>query len=103
MAVEKKVQQVQKMQIREAEQLQTHYANFARISAGLYDFIFSFGRIYPPVDDSQELKAEISCEIIMSPQHAFAFYRLLEENIKEYKKEFGNININTPSEDSSGS
>jgi hypothetical protein len=72
------------------------YANQVSIDTSVFDFIFSFGSLMPKKEDDG--KAIIPYEldqalIFMSPQHAKAFSKILEEQLKHYENTFGEINL----------
>ncbi len=66
------------------------YSNIAAIRHSREEFIFDFAFLFPdaPPDAPQ---GKLVARIILSPPHAKRFLMALEENIKKYEKEFGNI------------
>lgn len=75
----------------EKKEVKTFYCNVAGIEVGLFDFVFKMGM-------KKERSAEIDgndwdVNIVMSPQHAKALAKLLNENIKKYEENFGEIII----------
>ncbi len=64
------------------------YSNMALIVISPQEFIFDFARVMPGVN-----KAKIYARVIMTPAHAKMLLRSLEENIKKYENDFGQIKI----------
>lgn len=64
------------------------YSNMALIVVSPQEFIFDFARVMPGVN-----KAKIYARVIMTPAHAKMLLRSLEENIKKYENDFGQIKI----------
>jgi hypothetical protein len=62
------------------------YSNFAIISHSPAEFIIDFTRIMPGVP-----KAKVNARIIMTPQHAKLLQQALNENIRKYEQQFGEI------------
>lgn len=69
-----------------------YYANSANIVFGNYDFQFLFSHQSPLIIKDGVVANNI-IRMTMSPQHAKVFSIILEKNIKEYEKTFGNIEI----------
>lgn len=72
------------------------YSNFVRVAHTPYEFLIDFGMGIP-----EEMEINISSRIIMSPSHAKAFLRAIEDNIRKYETSFGTIPVvkeghNTP-------
>ncbi len=63
------------------------YSNLALISHSPAEFIIDFTRIVPGVP-----KTKVYSRIIMTPQHAKSFLKAMQENIKKYEEQFGEIN-----------
>lgn len=68
------------------------YANLAIISHSNAEFVIDFTRILPGVP-----KAKVYARIIMSPVHAKSLVRALNENVKRYEAQFGEIKGDGPS------
>lgn len=73
------------------KEIAIYYSNIAGIEGSIYDFKLLFGR-------KKNIKAEANNDdweagVYMSPQHAKAFAKLLDLNIKNYEKKFGEINM----------
>lgn len=67
------------------------YTNVALIAHTKDEFIFDFAFAYPgqpPI---------VNARLISSPQHAKAFLRSLEDNIRRYEARFGEIPLAAPS------
>jgi hypothetical protein len=71
-----------------AEQAEGTYANMAIITHSPAEFVIDFTRILPGVP-----KAKVHARIIMTPQHAKSLLLALEENIKKYESQHGEINV----------
>ncbi|GAA5220145.1 DUF3467 domain-containing protein [Membranihabitans marinus] len=63
------------------------YANLAIISHSNQEFVVDFVRMMPNIP-----KAKVKSRIILSPQHAKRLLLALEENLKKYEAQHGNIN-----------
>ena len=85
------VQQPQQQQInielgeKEAEGI---YSNLALITHSPAEFVVDFTRVLPGVP-----KTKVYARVIMTPQHAKSLLRALDENIKKYESQFGEIQI----------
>ena len=64
------------------------YSNLVLITHSPAEFVMDFTRVLPG-----KPKAKVYSRIIMAPQHAKSLLRALEENIKKYEKEFGEVKI----------
>ncbi len=64
------------------------YSNLALITHSPAEFVIDFTRMLPGVP-----KTKVYARIIMTPQHAKSLLRALEENIKKYEANFGEIRI----------
>ena len=69
---------------------QGYYVNFAVVTHSLAEFILDFIRVLPGVP-----KSKVKSRIIISPVHAKAFSKALEDNINKFEKKYGVIK--TPS------
>ena len=65
------------------------YSNLALISHSGAEFVIDFTRILPGVP-----KTKVYARIIMTPQHTKALFNALQENIKKFEKQFGEIQLN---------
>ncbi|NOZ62156.1 MAG: DUF3467 domain-containing protein [Calditrichaeota bacterium] len=64
------------------------YSNLALITHSPAEFVIDFTRMLPGVP-----KTKVYARIIMTPQHAKSLLRALEDNIKKYEANFGEIRI----------
>ena len=62
------------------------YSNLAIISHSNTEFIVDFVRMMPNVP-----QARVKARIILTPEHAKRFLGALEENIRKFEHQFGNI------------
>ncbi len=62
------------------------YSNLAIISHSPAEFIIDFTRIMPGVP-----KAKVHSRIIMTPQHAKMFMMALNDNIRKFEEQYGEI------------
>jgi hypothetical protein len=62
------------------------YANLAVIAHSHTEFILDFIRIVPNVP-----KAKVKSRVILTPQHAKRMMNALQENIRRYEEQYGNI------------
>jgi len=85
------VQQPQQQQInielgeKEAEGI---YSNLALITHSPAEFVIDFTRMLPGVP-----KTKVYARIVMTPQHAKSLLKALEENVKKYESQFGEIKV----------
>jgi len=70
------------------------YSNLALISHSPAEFVIDFTRVLPGVP-----KAKVYARIILTPQHAKSLHNALNENIKQYEKQFGEIKLHTTQPD----
>ncbi len=68
------------------ESIKRIYANGININYSVYDFIIDFNLIDPNGNEPTDC-----CKIFLSPQHAKAFSMILDNNIKLYEKNIGEI------------
>lgn len=64
------------------------YANLAMIVHSPTEIVIDFARVVP-----RSTKARVQSRIIMSPMHAKMLQKALEDNLKKYEKQFGEIKI----------
>lgn len=64
------------------------YSNLVMISHSPAEFVMDFTRMLPGVP-----KAKVFARIIMTPQHAKSFSDAMNDNIKKYEKQFGDIKV----------
>ncbi|HET6349623.1 MAG TPA: DUF3467 domain-containing protein [Candidatus Krumholzibacteria bacterium] len=72
------------------------YSNFVIITHSPSEFVLDFARMLPGAQ-----KAKVFSRIITTPQHAKALLSTLEQNIKRYESEHGEIKL-APSDLSRG-
>ena len=71
-----------------SENLETVYANLARIAHSPADFVIDFAHLLP-----NDKKTSIRARIVMSPLSAKMLVRALNENIARYEAAFGEITM----------
>ena len=64
------------------------YSNLALIATSPQEFVIDFARIMPGRD-----KAKVYSRIIMTPGHAKMLEKALEDNIKKYENQWGEIKV----------
>ena len=64
------------------------YSNLVLITHSPAEFVFDFARVLPG-----KPKAKVYARIIKSPQHAKSFMMALEDNIKKYEAQHGEIKL----------
>lgn len=67
------------------------YANSVQIRASVWDFVLIFGRLQPQA--ASEVEVHNFQGIYLSPQQAKALVTILEQNIVQYEKTFGEIKL----------
>ena len=72
------------------------YSNFVIITHSTSEFVLDFARMLPGAQ-----KAKVFSRIIMTPQHAKALLATLEQNVKRFEGEHGEIKL-TPNDLSRG-
>jgi len=72
------------------------YANFVIITHSNSEFVLDFARMLPGAN-----KAKVFSRILTTPQHAKALLATLEQNIRKFENENGEIKIN-PNDPSRG-
>ena len=72
------------------------YSNFVIITHSTSEFVLDFARMLPGAQ-----KAKVFSRIIMTPQHAKALLATLEQNVKRFESEYGEIKL-TPNDLSRG-
>ena len=69
------------------------YANVALVAHTGAEFIFDFALAYP------QQPPRVTARVITSPQHAKAFLKSLEDNLRRYEAKHGEIPLPTPPAD----
>ena len=64
------------------------YANLAMIAHSPQEIIIDFARVMPGAP-----KTKVLSRIIMTPAHAKMLTRALEDNLKKYENQFGEIKL----------
>lgn len=64
------------------------YSNLALIAHSPNEFIFDFARIMPGAK-----RTRVQARIIMTPAHAKMLRKTLEENLKKFETQFGEIKV----------
>lgn len=64
------------------------YANLAMIVHSPTEIVIDFARVMPRMP-----KTKVLARIIMTPMHTKLLYKALEDNIKKFEKQFGEIKI----------
>jgi hypothetical protein len=64
------------------------YSNFVVISHSPAEFVLDFTRMLPGVP-----KTKVYARIVMTPQHAKSLSKALQDNVKNYEKQYGEIKI----------
>ena len=70
------------------EVAQGHYANLAIITHSSSEFILDFAQNMPGLP-----KMQVTSRIIMTPEHAKRLLGALNENIRKYESQFGEIKL----------
>jgi hypothetical protein len=68
------------------EEAEGIYSNLVLITHSPAEFVLDFTRVLPG-----KPKAKVYSRIIMAPQHAKSLLRALEDNVKKYENQFGEI------------
>ncbi len=64
------------------------YSNFFLISNTPSEYVLDFGRIVPGLRD-----VKVYSRIMTTPQHAKQLLKLLQQNIEQFEKQFGEIKL----------
>ncbi len=78
------------------EVAQGTYANLAIITHSSCEVILDFIGMMPGMP-----KAEVKSRIVMAPEHAKRLLYALQDNIKKYEAQFGEIDLHQPHNDAS--
>lgn len=70
------------------DKLEARYSDIAVIAKNALGFNMDFGQRMPG-----NKQVNIVARIAMSPQHAKLFAKVLEQNIEDYEKKFGEIQV----------
>lgn len=64
------------------------YSNFFLISNTPSEYIIDFGRIVPGLPD-----VKVYSRVMTTPQHAKQLLKILQQNIEQFEKQFGEIKL----------
>ncbi|PYP87507.1 MAG: DUF3467 domain-containing protein [Candidatus Angelobacter sp. Gp1-AA117] len=67
------------------------YANSVQVRASVWDFLLVFGRLQQP--SASEVEIHNFQGVYLSPQQAKALVTILEQNVIQYEKTFGEIKL----------
>ena len=67
------------------------YANSVQVRVSVWDFLLIFGRVQPQT--ANEVEVHNFQGIFLSPQQAKALLTILEQNVAQYEKTFGEIKL----------
>lgn len=67
------------------------YANSVQVRVSVWDFLLTFGRLQPVSADQVEIQNFQG--IYVSPQQAKALLAILQQNVAQYEKAFGEIKL----------
>jgi hypothetical protein len=67
------------------------YANSVQVRVSVWDFLLTFGRVQ--AQSTQEVEVQNFQGIYLSPQQAKALVSILEQNLVQYEKTFGEIKL----------
>lgn len=76
-----------------AEQAEGTYANLAIITHSPAEFIIDFARLLPGTP-----KTRVYSRILMAPQHAKSLMMALQDNIKKFENQYGEIKLHQSAE-----
>jgi hypothetical protein len=79
------------------EESQGIYSNLAMITHSPQEIIIDFARVMPGA-----AKTKVLSRIIMTPAHAKMLHKALEDNIKKYESQFGQIKVKGQTDKSIG-
>ncbi|MBC8334155.1 MAG: DUF3467 domain-containing protein [Anaerolineae bacterium] len=78
--------QPQRITINASPDIETTYANLARIAHSPADIVFDFAHLLPGTQ-----KAKVSARVVMTPVSAKLLLKALTENLSRYENSFGEI------------
>ena len=67
------------------------YANSVQVRVSVWDFLLTFGRVQPQA--TNEVEVHNFQGLYLSPQQAKALLTILEQNVIQYEKTFGEIKL----------
>jgi Protein of unknown function (DUF3467) len=69
------------------------YANSVQIRVSVWDFLLIFGKLNPI--STEEVEVQNFQGVYLSPQQAKALLAILQQNVVQYEKAFGEIKLDT--------
>lgn len=89
-------QQEQQLQVKVSDEiLKGVYANMVQIGHTQEEFVLDFMNVYPPA-------GVLNSRVIVSPSHLKRIVAALQDNLKKYEEQFGNIKASEAPEHSFG-
>src|SRR5215470_5857359 len=73
------------------QEYRENYANSVQVRVSVWDFLLIFGRVQP--QSASEVEVQNFQGIYLSPQQAKALMTILEQNVIQYEKTFGEIKL----------
>lgn len=67
------------------------YANSVQVRVSIWDFLLIFGRLQPL--SAEDVEVQNFQGIYLSPQQAKALLSILQQNVAQYEKAFGEIKL----------
>ena len=80
-----------KLNLTNAPDYRENYANSVQVRWSVWDFFLSFGTFQQQAEDMVEIRSFQG--IYMSPQQAKALLMILEQNLVNYEKTYGEIKL----------
>ncbi len=68
-----------------------HYANSVQVRVNVWDFFLVFGTLQQPAEHEVEVRNFQG--VYLSPQQAKALLNILQQNVSQYEKTFGEIKL----------
>ena len=68
------------------------YSNFQIVGSNETEFVLDFAYVQP-----QQPRGKVRARIILSPKHAKSLLRLMQERVRSYEAQFGEISVPRPS------
>ncbi|HLW54134.1 MAG TPA: DUF3467 domain-containing protein [Candidatus Angelobacter sp.] len=85
------MQQQPKVRLINTPDYREGYANSVQVRVSVWDFLLAFGRLQ--AQSAQEVEVHNFQAIYLSPQQAKALLSILEQNVAQYEKTFGEIKL----------
>jgi Protein of unknown function (DUF3467) len=77
--------------VSQTAEYRTNYANSVQVRMSVWDFFLNFGTMRQDTPD--EVRLDNFQGIYLSPQQAKALAQILEQNIAQYEKAFGELTL----------